>query len=87
MPTVQLWGEIDPDSVTTGTVRLLNARTGAPIAATRVFDDITETITITPTAPLGNDPYVVRVEGVLDDVTGDPLPDSWFRCTVGPPPP
>lgn len=87
VPTVQLWGEIDPDSVTPTSLRLLNARTGAPIAADRVFDDITETITITPMAPLGNDPYVVRVEGVLDDVTGDPLPDSWFRFTVGPPPP
>jgi type VII secretion-associated serine protease mycosin len=86
VPKVRFWGEIDPVSVTSTSVRLVNGRTGASRAANRVFDDATETVTITPMSPLGNDPYVVRIEGVLDEVTGDPLPDSWFRFTVGPPP-
>ncbi|SCG40876.1 Ig-like domain-containing protein [Micromonospora siamensis] len=64
-PTVTFARNVDPASVTTGTVKLVNGRTGATVAGTPTLSG--STVTFTPAAPLLDyTPYRIVVDGVRD---------------------
>jgi type VII secretion-associated serine protease mycosin len=67
-----------------GTTVKLYDEVGNEVAATPAWDGGTDTITITPTAPLANGAYSVRIDG-LQDGSGDELDGYSTTFTVGPP--
>jgi hypothetical protein len=82
-PSVTFARAVDAATVTSSTVRLVNGKTGAPIAGTVVYDETTKQAVITPTAPLlDNTTYRIVVSGV-QEVGGTPLaPFSSVFTTV-----
>jgi type VII secretion-associated serine protease mycosin len=73
---------LDPASVTTSTVRLVDGRTGSAVAATRSYAAASGRLTITPAAPLrANRAYQLRVAGVRD-TAGDTLHEPLRRYVV-----
>lgn len=66
-PAVTFASDVVPSTVTTSTVRLLNGRTGAAVAATVRYDAARRTVTLTPTTRLYDGaPYRLSVSGVKD---------------------
>ncbi|MDX6248581.1 MAG: serine protease [Kribbellaceae bacterium] len=70
-PAITFDRELDPATVTTSTVRLLNGKSGAVVAGAVDYDAATKTVTLTPAAPLqDNTPYRISV-GAVQETTGD----------------
>jgi subtilisin family serine protease len=66
-PTVKFARDLNAPSVTTATVRLVDAQTQANVPTSVSYDAPTRTATITPTAALSaGRPYLVEVSGVSD---------------------
>ncbi len=66
-PTVTFGRDVDPNSVSATTVRLVGGITGRPVAATVAYDAARRAAVVTPQAPLrAGLPYAVRVRGVRD---------------------
>ncbi|SCL17659.1 Repeat domain-containing protein [Micromonospora rhizosphaerae] len=71
VPSVTFQRAVDAESVSSSTVRLLNGRTGAAVAATVSYDAGSHTARVTPAVALQDDtPYRLVVEGVRD-TTGE----------------
>ena len=89
-PTVTFKRPVDPASVTSSTVKLVNGRTGADVPATVTFDATGSAATITPSAALqDNTPYRIVVSG-LKDTAGAAQADRFtttFRTVDLAPPP
>lgn len=66
-PTVTFQRDVDPASVNSSTVRLVNARTGAAVTVSLAYDATSRTVRLTPTGGLQADtPYRIVVAGVRD---------------------
>ena len=65
-PSITFARELEPSSVTTSNVRLLNGTTGAVVAATPTYDAGTRTVTLAPSQALTSGPYIVDVRNVTD---------------------
>jgi hypothetical protein len=73
-PTITFQVGLDPSTVTADTVRLVDGRDGTTVPATLAYNAGSKTVTITPSAPLGdNKPYRIVVDGV-HDAGGHPQP-------------
>ncbi|NYF56557.1 S8 family serine peptidase [Micromonospora purpureochromogenes] len=67
VPSVTFQRAVDPESVSSSTVRLVNGRTGTLVAASVSYDAGSRTARVTPAAALPADtPYRLVVEGVRD---------------------
>jgi len=88
-PRVTFQLPLDPDSVTTGTVRLVHGRSGATVATALAYDPATRTVTLTAAAPLqDNTPYRIVVAGLRDE-SGTDLTEGFtttFRTVDQAPP-
>jgi serine protease len=86
-PQVVFAPDVDASTVNGGTVRLVDGRTGAAVAASVSYDAGSRTATITPAAPLHRaKPYRVVVAGVWNLVGSPVLPfGSTFTTTNGGP--
>jgi hypothetical protein len=88
-PRVTFQRALDPDSVTTDTVRLVHGRTGATVPTTPAYDATARTVTLTPIAPLqDNTPYRIAVAGLRDE-SGTDLTEGFtttFRTIDQAPP-
>ncbi|MEU3452433.1 S8 family serine peptidase [Micromonospora sp. NPDC006766] len=86
-PTATFARDVNPASVNSSTVRLINGRTGAAVAATASVSG--NKVTLTPTAPLqDNTPYRITVGG-LKDSSGAVQAEKFsftFRTEDLPPP-
>ncbi|MEU8259299.1 S8 family serine peptidase [Micromonospora sp. NPDC048999] len=86
-PTVTFARNVNPASVTSSTVRLINGRTGVAVAATASVSG--NKVTLTPAAPLqDNTPYRITVGG-LKDSSGAAQAEKFsftFRTEDLPPP-
>jgi hypothetical protein len=77
-------------SVTASTVRLVNGKTGATVAATVAYDSATRTVTIKPTTSLPvNTPFRIVVKGVRDtsgatqaETFTSTFRSGWYRITA-----
>ncbi|MFI5692198.1 S8 family serine peptidase [Kribbella sp. NPDC051586] len=77
-PTVTFARDMDPASVTTGTVLLRDGKTDLQVSAVTTYDAATRTATITPQQPLlDNRPYKIEGTSYLYEADGTPM--SWFR--------
>ncbi|NIK54742.1 S8 family serine peptidase [Kribbella shirazensis] len=77
-PKVTFARDMDPASVTTGTVLLRDGKTDMQVNAITTYDPATRTATITPQQPLlDNRPYKIEGSSYLYEADGTPLP--WFR--------
>ena len=88
-PTATFTRDVDPSSVTTATVGILDGRTGARVPATVSYDPATRTATVTPTAKLyDNAPYRLTVSGVQDtsSATMTTAYSNTFRTADSAPP-
>ena len=82
--TVEFARPMSVPSFTATTVSLLNAATGAVVAATRTYNAATKTLTIDPSASLArNTAYVVSLAGVKD-TAGATLGAFVFRFKTEP---
>jgi hypothetical protein len=69
-PTVTFARALDPTSVDGSTVLLVNGRTGAAVAATVVYDPVTNSVTLRPASALDSGtPYRIVI-GAVRDHTG-----------------
>ncbi|TCN35223.1 type VII secretion-associated serine protease mycosin [Kribbella orskensis] len=67
VPTVTFARSVDAASVTSSTVRLVNGRSGAAVAASVSYDATSQTARLTPSSLLqDNTPYRIIVSGVRD---------------------
>ncbi|MFE9694193.1 S8 family serine peptidase [Micromonospora sp. NPDC005806] len=86
-PSVTFARNVDAASVTSSTVRLVNGRTGADIAADLSVSG--DTVTLTPTAALqDNTPYRIAVSGVKDSagaVQTEKFSTTFRTVDVAPP--
>lgn len=82
--TLKLEQALDAGAVTAQTVRLIDGLAATDVAASRSYDSVAETITITPTSDLvPGRHYAVRVSG-LTAATDAVQPESyWTWFTVG----
>jgi len=71
----------DATNVSGTTVQLLDG-SGNTVASTVTYNGGAKQITITPSAPLGDGRYVVRLDG-LEDADGNTLADAGTAFTVG----
>jgi hypothetical protein len=89
-PSVTFARTVDPASVTSSTVRLVNGRTGADVPAAVGFDAGTGIATLTPAAALqDNTPYRIVVSGLRDTGATDqatPFSTTFRTVDVAPPP-
>lgn len=70
-PTVKFARDLNAPTVTTASVRLVDAQTQADVARSVSYDAPTRTATIVPTAPLSaGRPYLIEVSGVTDAGAG-----------------
>lgn len=84
-PAVTFHRALDPASVTTSTVRLVQGKSYASVPGTVTYDEATKTATITPAAPLqDNTPYRIIVGAVREpgSPTGNTTPVSTTFRTV-----
>jgi type VII secretion-associated serine protease mycosin len=81
-PTITFGRTLSASSVTSSTVRLENASTGAAVAASPSYDAAARRVTVQPSGALAAGPYLVRVGGVVD-TSGTAMPEQSFRFTVG----
>jgi type VII secretion-associated serine protease mycosin len=66
-PVVTFVRPLDPASVTSSTVRLVDGRTGADVPATPNYDAAAGTVTLTPATALKDaNPYRIVVDGLTD---------------------
>ncbi|HET9441864.1 MAG TPA: Ig-like domain-containing protein, partial [Acidimicrobiales bacterium] len=83
-PSLVFARPVNPATVSGATVRLLDGRTLAPVAATVTLDGAATTATVDPTGSLAAGPYLVQVDGVADSL-GSPMAATAVRFTVGTP--
>ncbi|WP_432889994.1 S8 family serine peptidase [Kribbella sp. CA-245084] len=88
-PRVTFGRSVPPGVITSDTVRLINGKTGASVATNLSYDTDTQTVTLTPTAPLlDNTPYRIWIGAIQDAdsryFTGY---SSWFRTVDNAPQP
>ncbi|MGY4772709.1 S8 family serine peptidase [Kribbella sp. CWNU-51] len=77
-PTVTFARDMDPASVTSGTVMLRDGKTDQQVSAITTYDAATRTATVTPQQPLlDNRPYKIEGTSYLYEADGTQLP--WFR--------
>lgn len=84
VPTVTFARSVDAASVTSSTVRLVNGRSGATVAASVSYDATSQTARLTPSTLLqDNTPYRIIVSGVRDTsgATQAERYTSTFRTT------
>jgi serine protease len=82
VPQVVFGPGADPSTVDGSTVRLVDGRTGATVAASVSFDAGSRTATITPAAPLHPaKPYRIVVDGVRGMLSTSGLPVRSFAST------
>jgi type VII secretion-associated serine protease mycosin len=73
-PQVGFQVDINPASLTSSTVKLVDGRTGAVVPSSLSYNAGTRTMTVTPTAALHDaNPYRIVVNGVTD-TSGNPQP-------------
>ncbi len=65
-PTVVFAREVEPSSVSSATVTLINGVTGAAVATTPSYDGATKSVTLAPAAALTPGPYVIDIRKVVD---------------------
>jgi hypothetical protein len=84
-PTLSFVRDLDPASISPGTVRLVGGITGRGVPATLAYDAGTRALRITPLAPLrAGLPYAVRVRNVRD-LRGATMTDLYrWSFTVAP---
>ncbi|MDX3006089.1 S8 family serine peptidase [Kribbella solani] len=77
-PTVRFARDVTASTVTAGTVRLVNGRSGAAVGAAVAYDATTRTATISPTAPLAeNTPYRIQIaDGITQTADGSRVAQS-----------
>jgi subtilisin family serine protease len=66
VPRIDFQRPLDPSSVTAGTVRLVNGRTGAAVPVNPVYDGSTNSVTLPGAAMMDNTPYRIVVSGLHD---------------------
>ncbi|MEU1399583.1 S8 family serine peptidase [Micromonospora zamorensis] len=82
VPSVTFQRVVDPASVSSSTVRLLNGRTGAAVTAFVSYDAGSRTARVTPAAALSaGTPYRLVVDGVRD--TSGEIQTKRFSSTFG----
>ena len=88
-PQVAFQVDVNPASLTSSTVQLLDGRTGSPVPAALSYNAGTKTVTITSTAALhDNNPYRIVVNGVRDTAGNtQPWPFTSTFSTVDTAPP